>query len=285
MTKGLVLRSEHRAFEGVQRFYEHESEACAGTMRFAVYLPPSALAGEAVPALYYLAGLTCTEETFAIKAGAQQHAAEAGLAIVTCDTSPRAARFPGDDEDWDFGQGAGFYLDATAEPWSGAYRMETYVTHELRELVEASLPIRSDVRGISGHSMGGHGALSLALRRPALYQSVSAFAPICAPSRVPWGEKAFSRYLGDDRSLWAEHDTVELLKTRRHPSTLLVDQGTADKFLDVQLKPELLVAACEASGQALALRTREGYDHGYYFVATFVGEHIRHHADVLFGKT
>jgi S-formylglutathione hydrolase len=250
-------------------------------MRFSVYLPPLALRGEEVPALYFLAGLTCTEETFMVKGAAQRRAAALGLALVTCDTSPRSARFDGDDESWDFGQGAGFYLDATQPPWSGAYRMESYVTAELRELIEASFPIRDDVRGIFGHSMGGHGALSLALRHPELYQSVSAFAPIAAPSQVPWGLKAFTRYLGDDRSRWAEHDACELLATRTHPSTLLVDQGTADKFLCDQLRPELLHAACEASGQSLELHMREGYDHSYYFVASFVEEHLAHHARCL----
>lgn len=277
----ITLRNEHRAFEGIQGFYEHLSMECNGPMRFSVYLPPAALKGEEVPALYFLAGLTCTEETFTIKAGAQRRAAALGLALVTCDTSPRGARFPGDDEAWDFGQGAGFYLDASEAPWSSAYRMESYVASELRELIEASFPVRDDARGIFGHSMGGHGALSLALRHPELYHSVSAFAPIVAPSQVPWGMKAFSRYLGDDRKRWAAHDTVELLKTRRHPSTLLVDQGTRDKFLEEQLRPELLQAACEQSGQSLLLRMREGYDHSYYFIASFVEDHLAHHARML----
>jgi S-formylglutathione hydrolase len=277
----ITLRSEQRAFEGLQGYYEHESKVCAGTMRFSIYLPPAALRGDEVPALYFLAGLTCTEETFMVKAGAQRRAAALGLALVTCDTSPRGARFPGDDASWDFGQGAGFYLDASEAPWSGAYRMESYVTEELRELVEQSFPIRDDARGLFGHSMGGHGALTLALRHPELYQSVSAFAPIVAPSRVPWGTKAFSRYLGDDRARWAEHDTCELLKSRTHPSTLLVDQGTQDKFLCDQLRPELLQEAAATSGQALTLRMRDGYDHSYYFIATFVEEHLVHHARAL----
>lgn len=277
----ITRRAEHRAFEGLQGFYEHESAVCGGPMRFAVYLPPAALDGDEVPALYYLAGLTCTEETFVLKAGARRRAAALGLALVTCDTSPRAARFVGDDESWDFGQGAGFYLDATESPWSSAYRMESYVTRELRELVEASFPVRDDLRGLFGHSMGGHGALTLGLRHPELYQSVSAFAPIVAPSQVPWGQKAFARYLGTDRAAWAEHDAVELLKTHRHPGTLLVDQGTHDKFLAEQLRPELLQAACEASGQSLSLRMREGYDHSYYFIESFVEEHLVHHARAL----
>jgi S-formylglutathione hydrolase len=275
------LRSEQRMFEGVQRFYEHESRACSGPMRFAVYLPPQALAGARVPALYFLAGLSCSEETFVIKAGAQRHAARLGLSLVTCDTSPRAARFSGDDVDWDFGQGAGFYLDATEEPWSAAYRMEQYVTDELRKTVESLGSLRADRRGISGHSMGGHGALTLALRHPELYASVSAFAPICAPSQVPWGKKAFAHYLGADRTRWAEHDAATLLKTRTHPSTLLVDQGTSDKFLCEQLRPELLHDAASKVGQKIELRMRDGYDHSYYFIATFVEAHLEHHARLL----
>ncbi len=281
MSEPFTLKSEHRLFAGRMSFYEHESSACAGPMRFAVYLPPAALSGQPVPALYFLAGLTCTEETFAIKAGAQRKAAALGLALVSCDTSPRKARFPGDDADWDFGQGAGFYLDAREAPWSNAYRMESYVTHELRTLIEQQFPVRSDVRGIFGHSMGGHGALTLALRHPELYTSVSAFAPICAPSQVPWGQKAFRGYLGSDPARWAAHDTVALLATRTHPSPWLVDQGSRDKFLDVQLKPELLQQACADSGQKLQLRMHEGYDHSYYFIQSFIDEHLAHHKRIL----
>jgi S-formylglutathione hydrolase len=278
-----TTRSEQRACDGIQGFYEHPSELCQGAMRFGVYLPPQALRGERVPVLYYLAGLTCTEETFAIKAGAQKFAAELGLALVTCDTSPRAQRFPGDDADWDFGLGAGFYLDATQAPWSGPYRMHSYVTSELRELVESQFPLRSDARGIFGHSMGGHGALSIAVKHASEYKSVSAFAPIVAPSEVPWGQKAFEGYLGSDRSAWTEYDTVSLLARQRFPGKLLVDQGTQDKFLERELKPELLVAACEASGQEFELRMRDGYDHSYYFIASFVEQHLEHHARVLWG--
>jgi S-formylglutathione hydrolase len=283
MTQSITTRSEQRAFDGKQGFYEHASALCGGPMRFGVYLPPQALRGERVPVLYYLAGLTCTEETFAIKAGAQRYAAQRGLAVVTCDTSPRAVRFPGDDAAWDFGLGAGFYLDATEAPWSSAYRMYSYVTSELREVVEANFPVRPDARGIFGHSMGGHGALTIALKNPQLYRSVSAFAPIVAPSQVPWGQKAFTNYLGSDRATWAQYDTVSLLSTHRFPGTLLVDQGTVDQFLERELRPELLVTACEAAGQPLDLRTREGYDHSYYFIATFVEEHIAHHAELLWG--
>ena len=276
-----TLRSEHRAFGGVQGFYEHASEACAGPMRFSVYLPPGAVRGQEVPALYYLAGLTCTEETFMAKAGAQRVASELGLALVTCDTSPRAARFPGDEAAWDFGQGAGFYLDATQAPWSSAYRMETYVTRELREVVEAGFPVRRDVRGLFGHSMGGHGALTLALRHPGAYQSVSALAPIVAPSQVPWGQKAFTAYLGDDRNAWREWDAVELVATAKERLPLLVDQGADDDFLQQQLRPGLLRDACAAAGHPLALRLQPGYDHSYYFIASFLGEHFEHHAAAL----
>jgi S-formylglutathione hydrolase len=237
-----------------------------------------------VPAVYFLAGLSCTEETFMVKAGAQRVAAALGLALVSCDTSPRHARFPGDDEHWDFGLGAGFYVDATESPWSGAYRMESYVTRELVEVVEQSFPIDASARGIFGHSMGGHGALTLALRHPELYRSVSAFAPIVAPSRVPWGEKALSRYLGADPGAWREHDAVELLAAgRRFPGPARVDQGTDDKFLERELKPSLLQDACAAAGQPLELRLRQGYDHSYYFIATFIEEHLRHHASALLG--
>ena len=216
-----------------------------------------------------------------VKAGAQRVAAELGLALVTCDTSPRSARFPGDDESWDFGQGAGFYLDATQAPWSSAYRMKTYVTRELRALVEASFPIRSDVRGILGHSMGGHGALTLGLSLPGEYQSISAFAPVVAPSQVPWGVKAFTRYLGEDRTAWAAHDAAELVRARTFPGTLLIDQGLADQFFHRELRPELFGLACAEVGQPLTLRLHEGYDHSYFFIQSFVEEHLRHHAKAL----
>lgn len=280
MTANVETLREHAAFGGVQGFYQHPSAACAGPMRFSVYLPEAARS-KTVPAVYYLAGLTCTEETFPIKAGAQRLAAELGLALVACDTSPRAARFPGDDADWDFGQGAGFYLDATEAPWSSAYRMYTYVTEELPLVVEARFAIDPSRRSVFGHSMGGHGALMIALRNPSRYRSVSAFAPITAPSDVPWGQKAFRRYLGSDRAAWAQYDTVRLLETRRFDGTLLVDQGSRDQFLERELKPERLRAACEASGQALDLRLRDGYDHSYYFIQTFIEDHLRHHARAL----
>jgi S-formylglutathione hydrolase len=276
-----TTRSEHRCHGGVQGFYEHPSVACAGPMRFSVYLPPAAIDGTVVPAVYALAGLTCTEETFAIKAGAQRTAAALGLALVTCDTSPRASRFPGDDTSWDFGLGAAYYLDATEAPWSSAYRMETYVTEELPALLEAHFPVAADQRGLLGHSVGGHGALTLALRHPQRYRSVSAFAPMVAPSRVPWGTKAFGRLLGGDRARWAEHDATELVKHRRFPGVIRIDQGSEDTYLAEQLRPELFSTACAEAGQPLELRMRPGYDHGYWFIQTFVEEHLQHHAAAL----
>jgi S-formylglutathione hydrolase len=276
----LNLLSEHRCFGGTQRFYSHESRECRSEMRLSVFLPPQA-AQRPVPVLYYLAGLTCTEETFMIKAGAQRVAAELGLMLVTPDTSPRKTRFPGDDASWDFGIAAGFYVDATESPWSQSYRMYSYVTRELPELVQSLGVARADRQSIFGHSMGGHGALVCALRNPEQYRSVSAFAPIAAPMQCPWGVKAFSGYLGQDRTAWAQYDASALVAAKRYERTLLVDQGTADKFLAEQLKPELLEAACSKSGTPLKLRRQEGYDHGYYFISTFVADHLRHHAAFL----
>lgn len=277
----VVVRSEHAAFGGIQGFYERESKACGGPMRFSVFLPPAAKRGERVPALYYLAGLTCNEEHLPTKGGALARAAELGVALVACDTSPRKARYPGDDESWDFGQGAGFYIDASEQPWVQTYAMETHVVTELPSWVEERFPVRGDRRGIFGHSMGGHGALTLALRHPARYASVSAFAPIVAPSRVPWGEKAFTRYLGSDRARWNEHDACELIAKTQLPFELLVDQGTSDKFLERELRPELFEEACRASGQRLRLRRHEGYDHSYYFIASLMADHLEHHAAAL----
>jgi len=277
----ITTRSEHAAYGGRQGFYERESAACAGPMRFSVFLPPQALAGARVPAVYYLAGLTCTEEHLPTKGNAQRLAAALGVALVACDTSPRAKRYPGDDASWDFGQGAGFYLDATETPWSESYRMESHVARELPAWVEEAFPIASDRRGIFGHSMGGHGALTLALRHPNRYASVSAFAPIVAPSRVPWGEKAFRGYLGEDRAKWNEHDACALVERAPLPLELLVDQGTSDKFLARELRPELFEEACAKAGQRLRLRRHEGYDHSYYFIASFMEDHLRHHARAL----
>jgi S-formylglutathione hydrolase len=278
----LEIVEEHACFDGVQRIYHHESKTIGLPMRFSVYLPPQAKAGR-VPVLFYLAGLTCTEETFPIKAGAQRHAAEHGLALIAPDTSPRGAGVPGETEAWDFGVGAGFYVDATRGPWAKHYRMYSYVLDELREAVTMNLPVDGARLGIFGHSMGGHGALTLALRNPDVYRSVSAFAPIAAPTRCAWGEKAFSGYLGDDREAWKAYDASELVgrATRRFDEGILVDQGLADQFLPNQLNPELFEAACRAAGQPLTLRRHEGYDHGYFFIQTFVGDHIAHHARVL----
>ncbi len=281
MSGSFETLSESRVFGGVQGFYRHESAACGGPMKFAVYVPPQASKEGPCPVVYYLAGLTCSEETFAIKAGAQRVAADLGLVLVTLDTSPRSTRYAGDDESWDFGVGAGFYLDATQAPWSATYRMETYAATELPTLVEAAFPIDAAARGIFGHSMGGHGALTLALRHPGRYRSVSAFAPIVAPSQVPWGEKAFARYLGDDRAAWAAHDATALVAKSQLPFEILVDQGTADKFLARELRPELFEEACKKAGQALRLQRREGFDHSYWFIQTFVGDHLAYHASLL----
>ena len=275
--------SEHASFGGVQGFYRHASSSIGLPMKFGVYRPPQALAGAAVPALVWLAGLTSTEETFAIKAGAQRAAAELGLMLVTPDTSPRDTGVPGADDHWDFGHGAGFYVDATQAPWSAHWRMESYVTRELPELLAANVPCwRGDV-GLFGHSMGGHGALTLALRHPGLYRSVSAFAPVAAPMQCPWGVKAFTNYLGDDRSAWAALDATELVKSGSRAPALLVDQGMADKFLEEQLNIDRFEAACRDAGLSLTLRRHPGYDHGYFFISTFVEDHLRFHADALKG--
>ncbi|HEV6968236.1 S-formylglutathione hydrolase [Roseateles sp.] len=269
--------STHRAFGGTQRFLQHDSTVIGLPMRFGLYLPP-----EPKALLVYLAGLTCTEETFAIKAGAQRLAAELGLALLTPDTSPRGANVPGEADAWDFGVGAGFYLDATQPPWSAHWRMESYLLDELIPLVQQDTGLAAT--GLFGHSMGGHGALTLALRHPGRFQSVSAFAPIAAPTRCPWGQKAFAGYLGEDRATWAAHDATELMRqqsTAPFPQGLLIDQGLADKFLAEQLHPEAFEAACAAASQPLTLRRHEGYDHGYYFIASFVDDHLRHHAAAL----
>ena len=282
-TISLETLSSHACFGGMQGYYRHVSTACKASMRFGVFVPPQAAHGP-VPVLYWLAGLTCTEETFTIKAGAQQLAAELGIMLVTPDTSPRE-RLPGDDAAWDFGLAAGFYLDATQEPWGRHYAMETYVTQELPSLVAAHFPVKQDAAGavqsVSGHSMGGHGALTLALRHPGLYRSVSAFAPIAAPMDCPWGQKAFAGYLGEDRAAWAQHDATHLVATQRFAGTVLVDQGTADKFLEGQLLSQRFIDACTAAEQPLDFQWREGYDHGYFFISTFMARHLRHNAAAL----
>ncbi|MBC7469172.1 MAG: S-formylglutathione hydrolase [Ramlibacter sp.] len=273
--------SEHACFGGRQLFCSHESVQVALPMKFSVYLPPQAAGGAKLPAVMYLAGLTCTEETFAMKAGAQRVAAELGLVLIAPDTSPRGARLHGEADSWDFGVGAGFYLDATHAPWSAYWRMESWLMKELLPMLAAELPVDAERTGIFGHSMGGHGALTLALRHPGRFRTLSALAPICAPSRCPWGEKAFTGYLGADRTAWMGHDATELMAehdSAPYPGGILVDQGTEDKFLAEQLHPHLFEAACEAAGQPLTLRRQAGYDHGYYFVSSFVGDHLRFHA-------
>jgi len=276
----MMTLSEHACFGGVQGFYLHESSEIGGPMKFGVFVPPQAKLGP-VPVLFYLAGLTCNEETFAIKAGAQRHAAEHGLMLVSPDTSPRGTGVDGADAAWDFGTAAGFYLDATQAPWKKHWRMGSYITQELRELVLANFAVRADRVGLFGHSMGGHGALTLALKNPGLYQSVSAFAPIAAPMQCPWGVKAFSGYFGDDKAAWAQHDATELVKAGARAPHLLIDQGLADKFLAEQLHPHLLEEACAQAGQPLTLRRHAGYDHGYYFISSFMADHIAHHALAL----
>ena len=274
-----IERIEHRAcFGGWQDVYRHHSDVLGCDMNFAVYLPPQA-ATQKLPVLYWLSGLTCTEQNFITKAGAQRYAAEHGVIIVAPDTSPRGDGVA-DAEGYDLGKGAGFYVNATQAPWSTHYRMHDYVVAELPALIEANFPV-TDARAISGHSMGGHGALVIALKNPGRYRSVSAFSPIVAPSQVPWGEKALGAYLGSDRNEWKAWDAVALVADAAERLPLLVDQGDADEFLSNQLKPELLQAACAAAGHPLQLRLQPGYDHSYYFIESFIGEHIAHHAAAL----
>ncbi len=275
-----IERIEHRAcFGGWQDVYRHRSTALGCEMNVAVYLPPQAESGAKLPVLYWLSGLTCTEQNFITKAGAQRYAAEHGLILVAPDTSPRGDDVP-DAEGYDLGKGAGFYVDAEALPWARHYRMHDYVANELPALIEANFPA-GDARGISGHSMGGHGALVIALKHPGRYRSVSAFAPIVAPSHVPWGEKAFDAYLGPDSEAWKAWDATELVKSATEKLPILIDQGRADEFLDGQLKPWLLEDAAQAAGHPLVLRMQPGHDHSYYFIASFIGEHIAHHAAAL----
>jgi S-formylglutathione hydrolase len=271
--------SEARCFAGRQLTYRHQSSACACTMQFAVYLPPAA-EHASVPAVYWLSGLTCTEENFSIKSGAQRYAAELGLALIIPDTSPRSVDLPGEDEFINVGTGAGFYLNATESPWSAHYRMYDYISTELVDLVNEHLPVDPGRKSISGHSMGGHGALTIGLRNAGGYRSISAFSPISAASLSAWGEQAFTAYLGDDRSAWETYDACAVIRKQPSSHRLLVDQGAADPFLD-QLKPANLQAACEAAGQPLLYREHAGYDHGYYFVSTFIGEHLSFHAEAL----
>lgn len=271
----------NKSFGGWHKRYRHHSATLGCDMVFAIYLPPQAELGAKLPVLYWLSGLTCTDENFMQKTGAQRLAAELGMIIVAPDTSPRGAEVPGDpDGAWDFGHGAGFYLNATEAPWAQHYRMHDYVVQELPALIEANFPA-STSRSIAGHSMGGHGALVCALRNPGRYRSISVFAPICQPSTCPWGEKAFSRYLGDDRTKWAEWDASRLIMQAREKLPLLIDQGDRDSFLAEQLKPETLQAAAASAAYPLTLRMQAGYDHSYYFMASFIDEHLRFHAQAL----
>ena len=273
---------EHiKEFGGYLNRYTHDSVSCRCEMTFSVYLPPQ-VQTQQVPALYWLSGLTCTDDNMRVKAGAQRYAAEHGLALVMPDTSPRGEGVADDPERYDLGKGAGFYVNASQEPWASHYRMYDYVTEELPALLESSLPLQSGRKSISGHSMGGHGALICALKNPEAYRSVSAFSPICHPMACAWGQGCFGAYLGDDRERWSAYDAVELINAGARLPGILVDQGTADEFLDEgQLLPETLEAACERAAIPLQLRRQSGYDHSYHFIATFIGEHMAYHAEAL----
>jgi S-formylglutathione hydrolase len=273
--------AEKRCFGGVQGTYRHASEATGTDMRFSVFVPADP-GGRVFPSVTFLSGLTCTEENFTTKAGAQRWAAELGLVVVAPDTSPRGLDLPDEHSSYDFGSGAGFYVDATVAPWSSHYRMYRYVTRELPALIEAHFPVDPDRRGLTGHSMGGHGALVAGLREPGRWRSVSAFAPICHPSAVPWGNKALTGYLGDDRNAWRAWDATLLIEDGARRPHLLVDQGTDDEFLAEQLRPDALRAACDAAGQPLELRMQRGYDHSYFTIATFIGPHLVYHAEHLY---
>ena len=277
----LNLKAEYKLFNGKLGFYSHLSSCCNGEMGFSVYQPPQ-IKSQNVPILYFLSGLTSTEENFMLKAGAQRFAAKYGLMLVAPDTSPRNTGTPGEDEEWDIGTGAGFYVDATQKPWETHYQMYSYVVKELPELIAANFSVELSRQSIFGHSMGGHGALVCALRNPQQYRSVSAFAPIAAPTHSPWGENIFSRYLGENRESWRAYDASELIRQGKFHSPILIDQGTEDEFLP-QLLPGIFEQACEEVNQTVSIRYQEGYDHGYYFVSTFIEDHIRHHAIALLG--
>ncbi len=273
--------SQNKCFGGMQFVYEHASTETGTPMRFGVFLPPQAN-NKKVPALYWLSGLTCTEENFIVKAGVQRIAAEQGVAIIAPDTSPRGLGYEGEDDSYDFGTGAGFYLDATEAPWSTGYRMYSYVSQELPALINENFPVDASKAGIFGHSMGGHGALTIGIKNPSRFKTISAFAPICAPSQVPWGEKVFTNYLGSDRANWSAYDATDLINTMGwHGAPLLIDQGTSDQFLAEQLKPEIFQAACKKAKVPLELRMQDGYDHSYFFMATFMEDHVRFHVGHL----
>lgn len=276
----MEIRARHHSFGGELLFCSHQSSVCDTEMRFSIYLPPGA-GPQPVPAVYWLSGLTCSDENFMAKAGAQAHAAQLGMALIAPDTSPRDTGIPGEDEDWDLGTGAGFYVDATAEPWVRHYQTQSWISAELPSLIAANFPVDPERVSISGHSMGGHGALVCALRHPHQYRSVSAFAPICSPMHCPWGEKALGAYLGPRGPAWAAYDACALIGESTEPGELLVDQGTADQFLSQQLKPDLLEQACRKAGWSLELRFQQGYDHSYYFIASFIADHLRWHGQRL----
>jgi S-formylglutathione hydrolase len=276
----MEIVSQASSFGGTQLALRHPSRETGTDMTVGVYLPPRAEAGEPLPVLWFLSGLTCTHANVTEKGGFQRVCADLGIIFVAPDTSPRGTEVP-DEPDYDFGQGAGFYLDATEEPYAANYRMYSYLTDELPELISREFPADMARQGITGHSMGGHGALTVALKNPGRFRSVSAFAPIVAPSRVPWGEKALSRYLGQDQTAWRRYDSVALIEDGARLPELLVDQGSADTFLERELKPELLEAACREAGIKLTLRMQEGYDHSYYFIASFMEDHLRWHAERL----
>lgn len=271
------LISSNKIFSGEQRVYEHESKELACTMRFAVYLPEAALNKEICAALFWLSGLTCTEQNFITKSGFQRYASEHGFIVIAPDTSPRGDHVPDDSDSYDFAKGAGFYVDATREPWRKNYRMYSYIVDELYELVLEEFSVNAQRVGIFGHSMGGHGAITIHLKNPDKFKSVSAFSPIVAPMQVPWGQKAFKGYLGEGSDLWRDYDSCELARSNPSAAIILIDQGMADEFLDEQLKPELIEEACELSGQSLELRCQKGYDHSYYFVSSFIRDHFVHH--------
>ena len=270
-----------KSFGGWTKMFSHPSENCGGEMKFSVFLPPQA-ESSTVPVLYWLSGLTCNHENFITKAGAQLYAAQAGIMLVAPDTSPRGAGVEGEDETYDLGSGAGFYINALVEKWVKHYRMEDYIIHELPKIIRSNFPVMEGHESIFGHSMGGHGALTLALKHPGRFRSVSAFSPICAPSQCPWGEKAFTNYLGENREVWKKHDANELIQTATLEIPMLIDQGSDDPFLEKELNFELFLKTCEKRNQKLTARLQNGYDHSYYFIATFMEDHIQHHAKALF---
>lgn len=276
----LRSRAKHNCFDGTLEFFNHASATCPPEMAFSVYLPPQAKK-QACPVLYWLSGLTCTDENFMIKAGAQQWAARYGVILVAPDTSPRKTGIPGEDDSYDLGTGAGFYINATQAPWSSHYRMYDYVTRELVDIVESKFPVKKDCRSISGHSMGGHGALMIALKNPEKYRSVSAFSPVCVPSQSPWGQKIFTAFLGEDRKAWASYDSNELVQTVQTRQPLLIDQGMSDPYLEERLKLSVFEETCRKVGYPVTIKKREGYDHSYFYIATFIEEHIRYHSEHL----